>query len=63
MMRPVAQSASDAIVTSDKQGAISYASAALRSIFAYRSEELVGRPLEMLFGARDREGGVQPRYA
>ena len=53
--RSVADSASDAIISSDASGAICYWNRAARKIFGYAAEEVLGRQLEMLMPERYRE--------
>ncbi|MDM7922493.1 MAG: PAS domain S-box protein [Pyrinomonadaceae bacterium] len=54
--RTVTESASDAIITIDDQGVISFVNAAATEIFGYEQEEMLGQNLTMLMPERHREG-------
>ncbi len=53
--RRALEQASDAIVVSDRQGAILEVNARGEEILGYRREEIVGRRMDDLFAAEDRE--------
>lgn len=53
--RALAESASDAIVTTNEDGIIVYCNETVTRIFGYRGEDLVGRPLVTLMPERYRE--------
>jgi diguanylate cyclase (GGDEF)-like protein/PAS domain S-box-containing protein len=59
MVLAVAETASDAIVTVDGTGRITYANAALASMFGQRLGGIVGRPSAILFPARHRDAQRQ----
>jgi PAS domain S-box-containing protein len=53
--RTIAESVSDAIVTTDEQGTIVYSNPAMERIFGYSPDELVGKDLTFLVPERFRE--------
>ena len=53
--RTVTETASDAIITVDEQGVISFANAAATSIFGHQQDEMMGRNLTMLIPERLRD--------
>ncbi len=55
LLRALAETASDAIVTVGRAGAITYANPALARMFGLDPASLVGRHVEQLFAAGDRE--------
>ena len=55
MMRSIAETASDAIVTVNATGVITYANRALKSMFGYDSGAVVGQPASILFHDTDEE--------
>lgn len=63
--RTLAETASDAIVTVDEHGNVSFANLATERMFGYAAKELIGCELAMLmparFGERHREGSRQYR--
>ncbi|HEX7707499.1 MAG TPA: PAS domain S-box protein, partial [Thermoanaerobaculia bacterium] len=54
--RLMTETAQDAIFTIDEGSAITFCNAAVRRIFGYEPEELLGRPLEIIMPERLREG-------
>src|SRR5664279_2641833 len=60
----VLESAPDAMVIVNQQGEIQIANAATETLFGYRREELVGRPVEMLIPERYRDShpGQQAQF-
>lgn len=60
----VLESAPDAMVIVNQEGEIQLANAATETLFGYRREELVGRPVEMLMPERyrDRHPGQQAQF-
>jgi diguanylate cyclase (GGDEF)-like protein/PAS domain S-box-containing protein len=54
--RTVAETASDAIITIDQNGAISYVNAGATTIFGYSADEMLGNNLTMLMPKRFRKG-------
>jgi len=55
-MRAMLGSAPQAVVGIDKEGKISIANDAIFSVFGYRPQELIGRPVEVLFPERPKAG-------
>jgi diguanylate cyclase (GGDEF)-like protein/PAS domain S-box-containing protein len=53
--RTVTETASDAIITVDEQGTISFANAAATDIFGYAQDEMIGQNLTMLMPERMRD--------
>jgi PAS domain S-box-containing protein len=53
--RSVAESASDAIITADQQGNITFWNQYAGTIFGYSQEEVLGKPLTLLMPERHRE--------
>jgi PAS domain S-box-containing protein len=53
--RSIAQSAKDAIITTDKTGAIIFCNKAAREMFGYREGELIGQSVSILIPERFRE--------
>lgn len=51
-MRALLESSTQAIVGIDKEGKISIANEASISVFGYRPQELIGQPVEVLFGEK-----------
>ena len=62
--RNVVETATDAIVTIDRDSRIQFANAATERIFGYTAQELLGRPLSMLMppDQRDRHSSGFDRY-
>lgn len=62
--RQILDTAPDAMVVVDHTGTISFANLQTETIFGYRREELVGKPLEVLIPERFRatHGGHMARY-
>ena len=56
MMRAIAETASDAIVSVDAAGLITYANPALASMFGYQIEDIIGFSATTLFPGGDHEG-------
>ncbi len=53
--RTLAETASDAIITIDEAGVISFVNAGTEKIFGYRSRQMIGKQLTMLIPERMRE--------
>jgi PAS domain S-box-containing protein len=53
--RSVAESASDAIITADQQGNITFWNQRAAAIFGYTAEKIIGQPLTLLMPERHRE--------
>jgi len=60
LFRGLVESAPDAMVIVDQDGRIQLANAQTESLFGYRREELIGRPVEMLVPGRFR--GAHPAH-
>lgn len=54
--RAVAESAIDAIITTDSNGIISYSNQSLLELFGYTEEELKGKPVSLLVPENHRDG-------
>ena len=50
--RSIAQSASEAIVTADRTGVITYANEAVEAMFGHRVPQIIGRPVTMLLASK-----------
>lgn len=61
--RTLLESAPDAVIVTDSGGRILIANAQAESLFGYRRDELIGRPIEMLVPQRLREAHVRHREA
>lgn len=53
--RAVTETASDAIVSADRGGAIRYFNPGAERVFGYKAEEMIGRPLTLLMPERFRQ--------
>lgn len=53
--RTLAETASDAIITIDERGVISFVNAGTENIFGYRSEQMIGEKITMLIPERLRD--------
>ena len=53
--RSLAESATDAIITLDSDGAITFANSAASTTFGYRSDEMLGQSVAMLMPESDRD--------